>query len=325
VKNNEAFILSVNLWQKIIQCKVRNKAIYFFIYFFLFTGFKVWAQQVPDTAFQYSIKQTAYKDTAGPVIFIDEAHNNFHTCNGRYFAFSKLLEQDGYKVKSLTNSISSKKFLTKCKILVIANALHESNKNSWILPNPSAFYQEELELIHDWVHEGGRLLLIADHMPFAGAAYDLANVFGFQFLNGFAITGNEFGPSTFKYSDSTLHKSEVTQGYIENEQIDSVVTFTGSAFQSPPTAINILGFKNSHRSLQPDTAWKFNELTPEKNLGGFHQGAIVKVGKGKVAVFGEAAMFTAQVVNENYKVGFNSDAAPDNAQFLLNVIHWLDK
>ncbi len=51
---------------------------------------------------------------------------------------------------------------------------------------------------------------------------------------------------------------------------------------------------------------------------GFHHGAILKFGKGKVAVFGEAAMFTAQIVNSNVKVGFNSEYAPHNVQFTLN-------
>ena len=33
---------------------------------------------------------------------------------------------------------------------------------------------------------------------------------------------------------------------------------------------------------------------------------------------------TAQVVNGNFKVGINSDAAPQNAQFVLNLVRWLD-
>ena len=46
--------------------------------------------------------------------------------------------------------------------------------------------------------------------------------------------------------------------------------------------------------------------------------------KAKVAMFGEAAMFTAQIVNGNFPVGINSPAAPQNAQFVLNLVHWLD-
>jgi len=43
------------------------------------------------------------------------------------------------------------------------------------------------------------------------------------------------------------------------------------------------------------------------------------------SVFGEAAMFTAQVQGaEQASFGLNSDKAKDNVQLLLNVMHWLD-
>ena len=48
--------------------------------------------------------------------------------------------------------------------------------------------------------------------------------------------------------------------------------------------------------------------------------------KGRVAIFGEAAMFTAQLAGRNqFKVGMNSDEAPENYKLLLNVVHWLDR
>jgi hypothetical protein len=55
------------------------------------------------------------------------------------------------------------------------------------------------------------------------------------------------------------------------------------------------------------------------------QGAYKSNGKGKVAVFGEAAMFTAQLAGpEQRRIGMNSDLAPQNYKLVLNVIHWLD-
>jgi len=35
-------------------------------------------------------------------------------------------------------------------------------------------------------------------------------------------------------------------------------------------------------------------------------------------------MFTAQIANGTLKAGFNSELATQNAQFTLNLIHWLD-
>jgi hypothetical protein len=53
------------------------------------------------------------------------------------------------------------------------------------------------------------------------------------------------------------------------------------------------------------------------------QGAYMNYGKGRIVVFGEAAMFTAQLQGKN-KIGMNEKSASQNAQFLLNTLHWLD-
>ena len=46
--------------------------------------------------------------------------------------------------------------------------------------------------------------------------------------------------------------------------------------------------------------------------------------EGRVAVFGEAAMFSAQVTGPNRStMGMNAPVAAQNAPFLLNVMRWL--
>jgi hypothetical protein len=41
-------------------------------------------------------------------------------------------------------------------------------------------------------------------------------------------------------------------------------------------------------------------------------------------VFGEAAAFTAQLAGpQRLPVGMSSPQAPENARYLLNVLHWL--
>lgn len=52
------------------------------------------------------------------------------------------------------------------------------------------------------------------------------------------------------------------------------------------------------------------------------QGAYLTYGKGRVMVFGEAAMFSAQLSGNN-RVGFNHKRAKNNAAFLFEVMHWL--
>lgn len=59
----------------------------------------VMAQQVADTLFQPIVERPLYPHDKGPVVFIDEAHNNFHTMGARYQAFARVLQYDGYVVR----------------------------------------------------------------------------------------------------------------------------------------------------------------------------------------------------------------------------------
>jgi hypothetical protein len=57
---------------------------------------------------------------------------------------------------------------------------------------------------------------------------------------------------------------------------------------------------------------------------GLLQGAVLSHGRGRVAVFGEAAMFSAQLAGPNRNpMGMNAPHARQNPQFLLTVVHWL--
>jgi hypothetical protein len=46
-------------------------------------------------------------------------------------------------------------------------------------------------------------------------------------------------------------------------------------------------------------------------------------GRGKVAVFGEAGAFTAQIRNNGNPMGMNAPGAEDNAAFILKIMRWL--
>lgn len=274
------------------------------------------AQQVADSLFDPVILKPRYPQGTGPVMLIDEAHHNFHTLDGRYMPFAKVLTKDGYVVNRHNVPFSSTS-LQSARIIVIANALHESNAGKWSLPTPSAFTNEEIDALNMWVKNGGSLFLIADHMPFPGAADKLAGSFGFKFVNGFAI-GNE----VFKIDDG-LRRNTITTGTNPSENIHSVRTFTGSAFEIPIDAQPILTLNDKYKIKIPETAWVFNKNTPVKSGEGLYQGAYLKYGQGRVVVFGEAAMFTAQRQGKS-KVGMNSRDAEQNLQLLLNTIHWLD-
>ncbi|MGI9530948.1 hypothetical protein [Lutimonas sp.] len=283
------------------------------------------AQQVADTYYRPDILNIAYDKNAGPVVFIDEGHHNFHTKSGRYQAFSDLLERDGYRVKAYAGPFMTQR-LESGQILVISNALNQININKWYLPTPSAFSKKEIETVKQWVANGGSLFLIADHMPMAGAAEDLAKVFGFEMTNGFALNSNQNGPTLFRVEDQTLIENEITAGRYVNESVSEVASFTGQAFRSPEDAKPILILPESHINILPDTAWVFEGDIKQYNAKGMHQGAYMEYGEGRIVVFGEAAMFTSQLAGPNrQRFGMSHELAKQNYQLLLNIIHWLDR
>ncbi len=284
----------------------------------------LFSQQIADTSYHPEIENPEYEPGKGPVVFIDEGHHNFHTKEGRYKAFSNLLERDGYTVKEYKGQFNEKK-LSEGKILVISNALHRTNVRKWYLPVSSAFTEAEIEVVRQWVSDGGSLFLIADHMPMAGAAKELADAFNFEFTNGFAMDTLNQGAIFFSRKEETLVDNIITNGRNDKERVDQIATFTGQAFKIPGDAQSILVFDERYVNLMPDTAWVFEKNTPVYNVEGWSQGAFKKYGKGRIVVFGEAAMFSAQLAGEQQiKAGMNREDASENYRLLLNIIHWLD-
>lgn len=288
-----------------------------------------------------SNSQTTESDTESdpdtrPVVAVDEAHNNYHTVNGRFAPFASLLRDKGYNVIS-SKALFAGDILQIVKVLVISNALAAQNINDWSRPTLSAFSSDEIETVRSWVYKGGSLLLIADHMPFPGCAADLAAVFGITFNNGFAydtldlqepywcIAGDQI--QIFRSSDGGLVDHTITNGLSNAEKVDSVATFTGQAFQGDQDTQPLMIFGPSVVSLAPYSAWSFNISTPKISVEGWYQGAVKDYGEGRAAFFGEAAMFTEQTCDSNSEsnlpMGMNAPEAAQNAQFVLNLFHWL--
>lgn len=275
------------------------------------------AQQLPDTTHFFTIANPAYPAGEGPVICVDAGHQNFHTLKERYAAFGNILRADGYRLVSQSNPITQDA-LDGCAVFVISNPLHPSNTANWQLPTPSAFSESEIAALESWVSNGGGLFLIADHMPFAGAAADLGKVFGFEFLNSFAMDNRRRSYERFTKAAGLLHETPLTAG------IDSVVTFTGSAFVIPEEATPLLSLDQNYTVLIPERAWEFTDETPYQSGEGLHQLAYRTYGNGKVVVSGEAAMFSAQLAGpQQVRVGLNDPEARRNIDLLRRLVGWL--
>jgi hypothetical protein len=291
------------------------------------TGFTpAFALQVPDASFAPKVERPEYPLERGPRVLVDAAHLNFHTVEGGYAAFAKLLRLDGYRVVSGREPFDSR-FLAGIDVLVIANAMHRQSEEDWApLPSESAFTDAEIADVEKWIRAGGSLLLIADHMPLAGHAEALAAVFGIRFQNGFAYDSSRNGQITFRRSKGSLPSSVISNGRGGAERVEAVTTFTGQAFRLDPTikAQPLLVLPRGSQLLLPEVAFQFSDRTPRIPADYLLQGAIVYHGKGRVAALGEAAMCSAQLDGENQRpVGMNSPAARENARFALNLMHWL--
>lgn len=300
---------------------------FLFLLALLFTTCLHSQRQYTDTLYRPPTFTPRYAPGSGPQMWIDETHNNFHTRNGRYRPFVNVLMQDGFRVASFTRAFDEAG-LKQVSILVIANALPESSLEQWVAPTASAFTTAEIAALRSWVDKGGRLFLIADHMPMGGAAKQLAAAFGFTFYDSFADNQQtDSGVEVFKLKDGSIRPSLLTTGKDGYFKVKRVATFTGQAFQIPEGATEILHCGPGWVSRFPETAWQFTEETKEMDSAGWSQGAYLRIGKGKIVCFGEAAMFSAQIAEvgeREYRAGMNqSKQAKHNYRLLLNIARWL--
>jgi hypothetical protein len=303
------------------------------------------AQQIADSAFHFAGPQAAYAAGTGPRVCIDGGHRDFHTMDGRYFAFATLLRDDGYRVRG-HDGLFSAESLGECDILVIANAAGEANAEEWSFPHVSAFTKDEISAVLAWIRSGGSLLLIADHSPWPGTNGDLGVLLGAQMLDGYvqmkifgaiadeAIRQNAalwgVPPEEFRQrlgEPGTLGEHPILKGRNQEESVKTVTTFTGHAFY-PAEDMKPLLILSADAKGGAVLNWNLPDIAQEEMpifpVGGWLQGGATRFGTGRAVVLGEAAMCTAQLAGpERAPMGMNHPLAPENAQFCLNVVHWL--
>ena len=287
--------------------------------FLLLTCVNAFAQQMPDPEFDTSVARPAYKDD-GPRVMFDEAHHNYHTSDGRYKPFVDLLSNDGYRVVRNRQTFVKAR-LSGFKLLVIVNALGAEEDDDEGA-DKSAFTNEEIEAVAEWVKDGGDLLLIADHAPFGGAASMLAQRFGVDMSKGYtfdpqnSIAGNPT-QLIFSRENKLLANHPITEGRNENERIKLVRSFTGQSLKGPEGSVEILKLADTATDKAAYTA---ETSTP---AAGRAQAIALKFGKGRVVVQGEAAMLSAQISGPDKRTMGMNVPGNDNKQYALNLMHWL--
>lgn len=297
-------------------------------------------QQMVDPDFRPTVERPAYAQGAGPVVVIDEAHANFHRAEGQYAPFAALLRADGYRVRAGTLAFDAGG-LEGVDVLVIANAGATQQR-----PTPPAFTEAEGAALEAWVRNGGKLLLIADHTPFGAAAEALAARFGVRMGTGyaFAMTDDLNFTSTLTYPAEAFGDHPIITGRGDGERVDSVTAFTGQSLQGADGAVVLLPMTVGAREAADlptlQSLADRLEQAGESGTGAAEavaelskpalpaQGLAFEHGRGRVVVLGEAGMLSAQLIRFPPEANqpdrrFGMNAAPGNARFGLNVVHWL--
>jgi hypothetical protein len=270
--------------------------------------------QRADPNFDTKVARPAYTARRPRVLF-DEAHNNFHTTDGRYKPFAQVIANDGYAVIPNKEKFSGD-LLAKCDILIIANALGAPGMGQ---PgaSDSAFTEVECDAVRDWVRAGGSLLLVTDHAPFGSAAGSLAGRFGVDMSKGYTSDpkNSEGGETSlvFTRENNLLGDHPITRGRDDSERIKRVQTFTGQSLKGPDGSVAILRLGDTASDEGPD-----GKPVP---AAGRAQGVAFACGEGRVVVMGEAAELSAQLIGTE-KFGMNVPGL-DNRQLALNIMHWL--
>jgi hypothetical protein len=125
----------------------------------------------------------------------------------------------------------------------------------------------------------------------------------------------------------------VVEGLNPRERIEWIVTFTGQAFIASDDWKPIMVFGPNAVTVAP-LAFNFEDAEywdgPLFSVAGWLHGATRKLDQGRVAILGEGGMCTAQHDDLDGEIdgplvpyGINAPQAPYNAQFCLNVMHWL--
>ena len=268
--------------------------------------------------------------TTGPIVLFDLGHHNLIAENAtRVESVASFLTENGYTVRRSSARLDAAA-LGGVAVLLVVNARAERNVKDWALPTPSAFEAQEIEATRRWVQAGGGLFLAVDHMPFPGAADELATALGIEFANGFVFdesklkSDNSFEPFagvvTFSRRERTLGDHPVTNGRTAAERIDSLSIDTGSMFFVKAKATPLLTIPGGFVVLKPQKAWQFAADTPRAAAGGALQGAALNIGEGRVTVFADAGtVMTPELARGMPK----SDESLNNAQLFLSAVRWL--
>lgn len=302
-------------------------------------GWAIFPAQAADPSFDPSVSSPAWRGPHHPTVLIDEAHLNFHKATGRLLPFAQLIWNDGFQVRQ-QKYVMTPESLQRTDILVISNALgwggvgqmvlNAFGLEGWVRLPAAPFKDDELDLIANWVRDGGNLLLVSDHAPCGRAAAPLAARFGVAMSDAYTEdpqhcdrrTGNP-GFLEFSRTNGLLPAHPITDGRHGGERVARVITFMGQSLSVPPGATALLVLADTAR----DYPSRNSPENAARRVTGRAQAVALEYGKGRVVIFGEAAVLTAQAAgrgSDPFRFGMDW-AGSDDRKLVLNTMRWLSR
>jgi hypothetical protein len=286
------------------------------------------AQMLNDSPFDTRVALPKYPQGKGPKVLFDKGHFNFIVEMGLAKPLMDLATADGYQV--VVDSMKfTKAYLAPYKMLVIFPAMPFKFGSKKQVTDEITFTPDELNALHDWVSNGGSLLMFNEHAPIDKSVTPLFNKFGIQLSIGIVSDSIHYDASInmkskqgflkFTRSNGLLNTDHpITQGEKADEQINTIVTFGGGGLTGEKYT-NIF-------TLSPSaTIVKHNGIEPSGTANS--QALAGKFGKGKVVALGDCNGFTAMyMMSGGNKISAGMQVADyDWKQFAVNTLHWLSK
>ena len=294
--------------------------------FYLLVTLAAQGQMLNDSPFDASVALPKYPQGKGPKVLFDKGHYNFIVDMGLAKPLMDVATADGYQVR--VDSLKfTKAYLAPYKMLVIFPAMPFKFGSKGQVTDEITFTTDELTALHDWVSEGGSLLMFDEHAPIDKSVTPLFNTFGIQLSIGIVSDSLNYESKFDMSSKETLLKftrsngllntdHPITQGEKATEQINNIMTYGGGGLTGK-------GYTNLFKLSPSATIKKYSGSLP---LGTAESQALAgKFGKGKVVALGDCNGFTAMyVMMKSVKFSAGMQVADyDWKQFALNTLHWL--
>ena len=285
------------------------------------------AQMLNDTPFNANVVHPKFKKGYGPKILIDAGHHNFVVELGLNKPLFDVASSDGYQIK-IDSMQFTKEYLSNYNIVVIWPAMPFKFGSKNQVTDEITFTTGELSALHDWVSNGGSLLMFSEHAPIDKSVTPLFNKFGIQLSTGIVVDSlNSDTPiemPSWKYSflkftsKNGLLNTEhpITKGEKKNERISNILTIGGSGLTGD-------GYTNILKLSSSAMIKKWNGTMPSGTPNS--QCLAGNVGKGKLVALGDCNGFTAMSLKSGgYKLSAGMQVSVyDWKQFVLNTLHWL--